>query len=495
MNISLLREYFKSSDINYNLYAIYIIKTFIEKNMTNNIEILIAFKNQLTKEDLILLSSLLNKNDNKLTYNVVFTLVNISYLENGEKLFSLDDQICCNIASFLGNNRNEKDFLFYGLLLLKNICMDKNVCDIFNRYNIAEFFGEIYEKYLLDNKLMGYLMAIISYIIYHLYNAFFEKSKVNISILIPLIKIIATQIRINYPPNLLYKYIYKIYQLCSFVDTDIHYEIINCKLHKELISIFPTIEEKVALLNQKLKEFLSLPKEEITKHQDEVTKYKDDLEYYDNSLLAILKIFGKLMYLDDGIITQNLLNAGISSFLTKVLQSNDIRIIKNACFCISNICAGTYGQSSYLFNDNTLYELIKVSKNILEAIELRQEKDDYYLQLLDVFREINFVFSITISNTLIEKVIPFCQCENYTVIIILMKGLNILLGDKNQDLFSSMFIAINKLILFTKDYDNNIFFNMEKYGLKENLEKIIITGSLALAKEAEKIHESLYGLI
>ena len=101
MNISLLREYFKSSDINYNLYAIYRIKTFIEKNMTNNIEILIAFKNQLTKEDLILLSSLLNKNDNKLTYNVVFTLVNISYLEDGEKLFSLDDQICCNIASFL----------------------------------------------------------------------------------------------------------------------------------------------------------------------------------------------------------------------------------------------------------------------------------------------------------------------------------------------------------------------------------------------------------
>ena len=141
----------------------------------------------------------------------------------------------------------------------------------------------------------------------HLYNAFFEKSKVNISILIPLIKIIATQIRINYPPNLLYKYIYKIYQLCSFVDRDIHYEIINCKLHKELISIFPSIEEKVALLNQKLKEFLSLPKEEITKHQDEVTKYKDDLEYYDNSLLAILKIFGKLMYLDDGIITQNMM--------------------------------------------------------------------------------------------------------------------------------------------------------------------------------------------
>ena len=494
MNISLLREYFKSTDINYNLYATYIIRTFILKNMNQNNQILISLKDQLTREDLILLSSLLNKNDDKLTYNILFILVNISYLENGEKLFSLDDNICCNIATFLGNNKNEKDFLLYGILLLKNICMDKNVCDIFNRYNITEFFGEIYEKYLLDNQLMGHLMSIISYIIYHINNAFIAKLKVNISILLPLIKIIATQIRINYPPNLLYKYLYKIYQICSFVNSDLDYEIINCKLHKELMSIFPTIEEKVELLKQKLKEFLSLSKEEIT-NNEELAKYKEDLECYENSLLAILKIFGKLMYLDDGIVTQTLLNAGISSFLTKTLQSNDIRIIKNASFCISNICAGTYGQSSYLFNDNTLYELIKVSKNILEAIELSQKKDDYYLQLLDALREINFVFSLTISNTLFEKVIPFCQCENYTVILVLIKGLKYLSKEKNEDLFQAILVAINKIILFSKDNDKNIFFNMEKFGLKENLEKIIITGSLSMAKKAEQIHESLYGLI
>ena len=49
--------------------------------------------------------------------------------------------------------------------------------------------------------------------------------------------------------------------------------------------------------------------------------------------------------------------------------------------------------------------------------------------------------------------------------------------------------------MFSKDCDKNIFFVMEKYGLKENLEKIIITGSLSLGKIAEEIHESLYGLI
>ena len=494
MNISLLREYFKSTDINYNLYGTYIIKTLIEKNMNTNIQILISFKNHLTKEDLVLFSALLNKSDNKLTYNILSILVNLSYLEDGEKLFSLNEDICCNIASFLGNNRNEKDFLFYGIILLKNICIDKNVCDIFIKYKITEFFEEIYEKYLLDNKFMEHLMAIISYIIHHLYNAFTAKSKVDISILLPLIKIIATQIRINYPPILLYKYLYKIYQICSFVASDLHYEIINCKLHKELISIFPTIEEKVELLKQKLKEIFSLQKEEIT-NKEELAKYQEDLEYYENSILVILKIFGKLMYLDDGIITQTLLNAGITSFLTKTLQSNDLRIIKNACFCISNICAGSYGQMSYLFNDNTLYELIKVSKNILEAIELMQKKDDYYLQLLDTFREINFVFSLTITNSLYEKVIPFCQCENYTVILVLMKGLKYLSGEKNEDVLETIFIAINKIILFSKDCDKNIFFVMEKYGLKENLEKIIITGSLSLGKIAEEIHESLYGLI
>ena len=109
------------------------------------------------------MTSLLNKNDFKLSYNTLFILINISILNDGEKLFCLDEDICCNIASFLGNNRNHEDSLFYGVLLIRNICMDRNVCDIFNKYKITEFLGDIYEKHLLNNKFMEFLMTIISF--------------------------------------------------------------------------------------------------------------------------------------------------------------------------------------------------------------------------------------------------------------------------------------------------------------------------------------------
>lgn len=452
-----------------------------------------SFKNHLRKEDLIILTSLLNKNDFKLSYNILFILINISILNEGEKLFNLDEDICCNIASFLGKNKNHEDSLFYGVLLIRNICMDKNVCNIFSKYKITDFFGEIYEKHLLNNKFMEFLMTIISFIISYEIND--ESSKeINLPVLLPCIKIMATQIRLSYPANLFYKYIYKLYQLTTFTNSDLYYEIINFKIHKELMNIYPAISEKIEIIKLKLKEITSISNEQLI-NKEEYDKYQEELDYYESSLLIILKILGKLMFLEDGIITQSLLNAGISSFLSNALQSHDIRIIKNAGFCMSNICAGTCGQISYLFNDNTLYELIKVSKNILEAMETRQEKDDYYFQLKDAFREINYVFALTIANTLKEKMIPFVECENYTPIVILMKGLKYLELEKNIELFDYIFDAIKKLMAFKDDFEKKILFVMEKYELKENLEKIIIRGNLNIAKKAEEIHDSIFGII
>ena len=371
--------------------------------------------------------------------------------------------------------------------------MDKNVCDIFNKYKITEFLGDIYEKHLLNNKFMEFLMTIISFIISYEINDKTNK-EINFPVILPCIKIMATQIRLSYPANLFYKYIFKLYQLVSFRNSDLYYEIIKYNIHKELMNIYPSITEKIEIIKLKLKEILSISKEQQI-NKEEYDKYQEELDFYESSLLIILKILGKLMSLEDGIITQTLLSAGISSFLTKALQSHDIRIIKNVCFCISNICAGTCGQISYLFNDNTLYELIKVSKNILEAMEMRQEKDDYYSQLKDAFREINYVFALTIVNTLKEKMIPFVECENYTPIVILMKGLKYLELKNNIELIEYIFSAIKKIMAFKDDFEKKILFVMEKYELKENLEKIIIKEDLNIAQKAGEIHDSIFGII
>ena len=69
MNISLLKDYFLSDNINFNLYAVYIIKNYYEINdAKKNIVALECLKSQMTKENLLILTSLLNKNDKKLFY-------------------------------------------------------------------------------------------------------------------------------------------------------------------------------------------------------------------------------------------------------------------------------------------------------------------------------------------------------------------------------------------------------------------------------------------
>ena len=201
------------------------------------------------------------------------------------------------------------------------------------------------------------------------------------------------------------------------------------------------------------------------------------------------------MSLDDGILTQTLLNANISSFLKPIILTNDIRTIKNACFCLSNICAGTYGQIAYLFHNNTLYELIKVSKNILEAMEYNKEKGDYYYQLKDTLREINYVFALTIHNGLFEKIVPFAKCDDYTPVMIIIKGLKIFCDINNQDLLDVILKTIYKLISFNNCLEDDICEIMEKFGLKENLENILLNKNWEVFEEAESLYDSIFGLI
>ena len=414
----------------------------------------------------------------------------MSELKEAEKLFSLEENVCCNIACFLGNNKDEDKFLFYGILLIRNITLDKNVCEIFNKYKITEFFEEIYEKQLLDNKFMEILTYILCTIIN--YETKKPEKRINISILLPCIKIIATQLRPNYAASKLYKYIYKIYELCSIKNSDLYYKMINSKIHKELMNLYPIIFEKGELIKQQLKEIDS-SNQELSK--EEISKYQIENDYYYSCSLLILKILGKLMSLDDGILTQTLLNADISSFLKPIILTNDIRTIKNACFCLSNICAGTYGQIAYLFKNNTLYELIKVSKNIYEAMEYSKEKGDYYCQLKDTFREINYVFALTIYNGLFERIVPFVKCDDYTPVMIIIKGLKIYCDISNKDLLDTILSAIGKIISFNNYFEDDICDIMEKFGLKENLENILLNKNWDLFKQAENLYDSIFGLI
>ena len=425
-----------------------------------------------------------------MSFNALYILITLSEFKEVDKFFASDENICCNIASFLGNNKNDDIFLFYGILLIRNIIMDKNVCEIFNKYKITNFYEEIYEKKLLNNKFMSFLCNSICFIIN--FELKKEKAQINISNLLPCIKIIATQLRPNYPVNLLYRYINNLYNLTSTNKSEIYYEMINSKVHKDFMNIYPEIYEKSKSLKKKYEEMISSKEGNSEK---EINKCKEEREFSYSSCLIILKILGKIMYSEDNILTQTLLNADIASFLKDKILSNDLRVIKNASFCLANICGGTYGHIGYLIENNCLYELTKISKNIYDAIEFSKEKNDYYSQLKDTLREITFVFALAIGNLLFEKTVPLAECNDFTIVFILVKGLKYFCNFDSQELITFIVSALSKLISISHLFKVNICELMEKFGLKEYVENILLNKNWEIYNYVDSFYNAIFGAI
>ena len=439
----------------------------MEKNGSddNSIELLV---NQINSGFLIFLTSLFNRNHNKLSYDILYILINVSFNTKGEELFCSDEKILLNIATFLGNNKNDSKLLTNGIWLLRNIISNKKIAEILLNFQLIDFFDTIYES------------------------------------LLPAINIIKTQLRPNLQPDLLFKCFYSLLNIAHFNSSDVYQTMTNCKLHKEIMNLYPIIIEKINKLNIIIKNYES--KNNIDnnneKEDEQYIQYKKDLENYNNIVLIILKILGKMMSLEDGILTQILIDSGISHFLKNALQSPNPQIIKNVSFCISNICAGTYGQMANLFENNTFIELIKVSKNIYEALDYNLKIDnEYYKALIDAFREINYAFSLAIINCIYEKIIPLAKYDNYAVILILVKGLNIFSNKNYEDIINNILAALYKLIVNDRgekmDDNNNNGTNfskvMEKNGLKEYLEKLLAQSkNHKILYDAERIYDSIF---
>ena len=370
-----------------------------------------------------------------------------------------------------------------------------------------DFFNEIYERHLLDNDFMKNLLSCIWNFISYKLNMKKKGDSDGPLCLIPSIKIIKTQIRPNLPSELLNKYIYSLYNLTFFNSFDIYLNMTNNKIHQELMNIYPIIIGKINELNIKVKEYES--KNNIINHnikeEEKYIKLLKNIENYKYIILMILKILGKMMSLDEGILTQTLIDSGIANFYNYVLQSNDTKIIKNASFGISNICAGAYGQISCLYEKNTFIQLIKVTKNIYEALEYNSKlKNVYFSELKDAFREINFVFSLAIINSLYEKSIPLIKYDNCVVVLFLIKALHILNENGYEDLIKCILSALYKLIIYdrgeqTKNNDNNkdnnyldIIEFMEINGIKEYLEKLKSNMSEEIVDKAEIIYNCIF---
>ena len=491
-------DFLKSNDINCNLYGISLIKNYLDE-IIDDMEKCKLFLNGLNSEILIILTSLFNKNNKKLLNELLYILINFAYIEEGEKLFVTDEKILYNIATGLGKIKNDSNLINNGLWLIKNLSTSDEICQILLNYKIVDFFDEIYERYLLDNNFMNNLICILgAFIKYKLDLKISKKSTETPLYLLPSIKIFQTQLRPNLSSDFLKKIVLYLYRFSSFNSDKIYYKMIECTIHKEFMSFYPMIIQQINEHNNKIKEIESNQKNGINANENKqkIEILKTNVENYNMICIIILKTLGKLMSSEDGIITQILIDNGISKFLNYVLETSDLKIIKNAFFCMSNICSGSCGQVNDLFKNNTLIKAINIGKNIYEAINLNSKYDDeYFRMLIDAFRELNYVLSLAIVNSIKDNLIPLSLYDNYTAVILLIKGLNIFAEKECSDLICIILEALYTLSIFD-DFKNenqkeSLIEVMEKNGTKEYVEKLIKNNNKNYKKYKDSV-EKLY---
>ena len=250
------------------------------------------------------------------------------------------------------------------------------------------------------------------------------------------------------------------YKLAKYNNPEIYKKMIEDEIHKSFMDIFifdEDIENRSDINEKDLKKFR----------------------------LIIIKTIGKMLSLENNAYIKKIIESGICEFLKKLLQYDDLNIIKNIFFCLYNICGGSTGQINYIYDNNTVFLSIEVAKNVYEIIKSTNQfinnkisKEDLY----KAFREIVYFFTILIINSFTEILIPVVKYDNNIVIIILLEYLKLIENDnnnKNDEIISNIIKAISKLLDYSKNNGKSKYFVefLEKKGFKEILEKIQINSS------------------
>ena len=178
---------------------------------------------------------------------------------------------------------------------------------------------------------MRQIISCLNILIKYKLDLYEKNGNTELLCLISAIKIIKTELRPSLPPNILSYNVYQLYLLTLFNSTDIYYKMIEFKIHEEFMNLYPTIIQKNIEIENKLKDIESNEKKNtiiINNNNEEKKQFKLDLENYINVEIEILKILGRIMSSEDGILTKILIDSGISKFLNFVLQSDDSKIKK-----------------------------------------------------------------------------------------------------------------------------------------------------------------------
>ena len=425
----------------------------------------------------MLFSSLLNKGNKQLAFDILIILINISYTQQGELLFGKDEDVINNISSFLGNNKTDNVLLGYGFLLIKHITTHNSlVKHILYKYKIIEFIYEIYQMHIFDSFLMDNVISCLGRFI----NLRFEKNKNFLGS----IKIIKSQLNKNTEIFLLIKYIKILYNLAMYDDEVILKQMYEEEIYKNLLELFPFDDEHFKDVNKNNK-FSSI--------NNDINI--DDKEYYKKELknlrIIILKTLGRILDIKDKKYIQNIIDLGFYQFLNQLLKFTDIKILKYSFYCIGSICEGTYGQIINLYDNNTISLAYIVSKNIYQSLNSKNKPNSELLpEYYKALKNIIFCFSLLILNSLNEKLIPFINADNYFIVSLLIEGLKLFDDpEKDEHLILIIIDALNHLLRLP---NNNFLLFLEQNGIKEIIDKLLLSPKESIVDKAQLFYDDYF---
>ena len=425
----------------------------------------------------MLFSSLLNKGNKQLAFDILIILINISYTQQGELLFGKDEDVINNISSFLGNNKTDNVLLGYGFLLIKHITTHNSlVKHILYKYKIIEFIYEIYQMHIFDSFLMDNVISCLGRFI----NLRFEKNKNFLGS----IKIIKSQLNKNTEIFLLIKYIKILYNLAMYDDEVILKQMYEEEIYKNLLELFPFDDEHFKDVNKNNK-FSSI--------NNDINI--DDKEYYKKELknlrIIILKTLGRILDIKDKKYIQSIIDLGFYQFLNQLLKFTDIKILKYSFYCIGSICEGTYGQIINLYDNNTISLAYIVSKNIYQSLNSKNKPNSELLpEYFKALKNIIFCFSLLILNSLNEKLIPFINADNYFIVSLLIEGLKLFDDpEKDEHLILIIIDALNHLLRLP---NNNFLLFLEQNSIKEIIDKLLLSPKESIVDKAQLFYDDYF---
>ena len=479
-----MKKYLTSENENLNIYGVYIIKEYLsqenceEKNLENLL-------NKINIKILSSLVDLLNKNNKKLSYTIFLILIDITSLDFKEELFIKEENILYKIITYLISIKNDKILSEKGIYFLRNISLDNiNIQKILIKNNIFIYCKEIYYKYFFDNDFIHNIIKCLGNFTYDINIKYIKNYLILLDMIKPYLNNFTEKKRLN-------KYLNYIYNILINDDSDdiiIEYFFEN-EIYKNLIEIYP--------------------------FNNDIVDINEEKNFIDNIKVLILKIFGKILAINDkNDLIKKLIDFGLINFLEKILSSylnpnsdfnnnNNLSILKNLFLCISNLSMEIY-YINIFYNKDIISKLIKIGNNIYNLLKNNFNINNNNKNIFNLFRETCYVLALIVINSEYQKLIPIIKYNNNIIIIFFIEGLD--LFSKKNNIILLCLQALNKLVNYDKimeEYNNNIRIDnnllnynfcetMERNGIKSILDIYILDKRKDINNMANNIYKKLY---